>query len=71
MDDEPTAKRFKQNDGEPDNKFLRMLQKHGYEEGKGLGSKQQGIVQPIAVDGSTTTHGLGHDARKVIYPDIP
>ncbi|KAI6191511.1 Cap-specific mRNA (nucleoside-2'-O-)-methyltransferase 1 [Aphelenchoides bicaudatus] len=67
----PSFKRFKTEDASSTDNGLgansfasRLMQKMGYQEGKGLGLKEQGITQPITLGGSTAKHGFGHEARK-------
>jgi hypothetical protein len=75
-DDEISPKKAKGNDGNSkeaygsssyrgDEKFFKMMEKMGHKEGEGLGARKQGIIEPIAPDGASTRHGLGHEARKV------
>jgi hypothetical protein len=42
---------------------LRILTKMGYEKGKGLGRRVQGIVNPIEVEERPQYLGLGYDKR--------
>ncbi|KAJ9069327.1 hypothetical protein DSO57_1019596 [Entomophthora muscae] len=44
----------------PSNHGERLLMKHGWERGQGLGSQGQGIVEPIALQGSDNRMGLGY-----------
>ncbi|KAK4030015.1 G patch domain-containing protein 11 [Daphnia magna] len=44
------------------NKGFAMLQKMGYNPGKGLGKTEEGRVEPVAVEIKTTRAGLGREA---------
>uniref|UniRef100_A0A914P5P8 Cap-specific mRNA (nucleoside-2'-O-)-methyltransferase 1 n=1 Tax=Panagrolaimus davidi TaxID=227884 RepID=A0A914P5P8_9BILA len=44
----------------------RYLKRYGYEEGKGLGRNQTGIVEPIQAVGHNRRRGLGDEKAKVL-----
>ncbi|KAI0242068.1 hypothetical protein L0F63_003605 [Massospora cicadina] len=46
----------------PPNHGARLLQKHGWEQGQGLGSHGQGIVEPVTLQVSENRTGLGYGA---------
>ncbi|XP_066988062.1 G patch domain-containing protein 4-like isoform X2 [Macrobrachium rosenbergii] len=41
-----------------------MLEKYGWSEGKGLGREEDGVANPIKVNGNFSGYGLGHDVGK-------
>lgn len=47
----------------------KLLMKHGYKEGEGLGKHGQGIVEPIKESQQRGRTGLGHDSGKALARD--
>ena len=55
---------------EPSSKLTfaqRYMEKYGYEEGKGLGRNEHGIVEPIKAVGHTKRRGWGDEKGKVSF----
>ncbi|GMR30626.1 hypothetical protein PMAYCL1PPCAC_00821, partial [Pristionchus mayeri] len=65
----PAKKPFINEKAKPMSIGEKLLAKHGYQEGKGLGKHGQGIVEPIKESNQRGRTGLGHDSGKALARD--